>query len=216
MKKSGFHQRRSSAYLDDLFSSFSNLLASVPNDVTGGILCLFASQPAMTVAVNHWTSSGALDHLSQSRRVFLEGDSGANFEGDVLSFTNLAKKTCPVFFGYCRGKLGEGINLPLRMLFMFGVPNLSRDIPMQLARKEYLGEKFDAWCDREVQGVINQCIGRLLRGQSDFGAVYLMDQRFVYRVPYLPDWVQASYDVSTSVADSCRELFNFLGQFGNG
>jgi Rad3-related DNA helicase len=88
----------------------------------------------------------------------------------------------------CNGKLSEGVNFGdnmARAIIIVGVPfpNIS-DEKLKIRREYYIPVDLEKeWLLNEAMRTVNQAIGRIIRHSDDFGAIYLVDERYnEYRI----------------------------------
>ena len=98
-----------------------------------------------------------------------------------------------------RGKVSEGVDFDHhlgRAVLMFGIPYVYTQSRILKARLEYLRDQFQIrendFLTFDAMRHAAQCIGRVLRGKTDYGIMVLADKRFGRqdKKGKLPKWIQ--------------------------
>ena len=83
-----------------------------------------------------------------------------------------------------RGKVSEGVDFDHhlgRAVLMFGIPYVYTQSRILKARMEYLRDQFQIrendFLTFDAMRHAAQCIGRVLRGKTDYGIMVLADKR---------------------------------------
>ncbi len=102
----------------------------------------------------------------------------------IRSFRN--SRSPSLFIGVIGGRVSEGVDFPQRsveMIVIVGLPYPKPD-PIQEARYDYykklLGSERRAWLRAYEVPMIRrlcQAMGRLIRGEQDYGVIYVIDKR---------------------------------------
>jgi len=126
-----------------------------------------------------------------------------------------------VLLSVARGKVSEGIDFDHnygRAVIMFGIPYQYTESRILKARLEYLR---DAYRIRESEFLgfdamrnAAQCVGRVLRGKTDWGLMIFADKRFARadKRSKLPRWInqyitEAASNLSTDMALGLSKVF---------
>jgi Rad3-related DNA helicase len=102
-----------------------------------------------------------------------------------------------IILAVCRGTLAEGVNLPskvVKTLCMVGVPYANiGDIHVKKKNEFWLKNENheQQWLDVDAFCAVNQALGRLLRRNTDYGSIILLDSRYsnTYYMKFLPEWL---------------------------
>ena len=102
------------------------------------------------------------------------------------------------------GKVSEGVDYDYhlgRAVLMFGIPYVYTQSRILKARLEYLRDQFQIRENDFLTFDAAQCIGRVLRGKTDYGIMVLADKRFARadKRGKLPLWIQEHLQVSSPV-----------------
>ncbi|CAO3639856.1 unnamed protein product [Cunninghamella echinulata] len=190
-------------YQDDIGESIFSIINAVPF----GVLCFLPSYSTLHKLINRWKSTGIYDQMESKKKIFIEpqGDNKAKFKAmlkkfyktieeveDDYMFTNDGN-TGALFFAVYRGKISEGIDFTdnnCRTVIAVGIPYPSiKDSKISL-KKKYNDDKKRQYPYRKIisgndwytiQGfrAINQALGRCIRHKNDWGAIILLEERFI-------------------------------------
>lgn len=104
--------------------------------------------------------------------------------------------------GWCRGQLSEGIdfaNEQARLVIVIGYPNPAWRAPEVVLKKQFLDSQRnshftgDQWYEQQAPRAVNQAVGRVIRHRYDYGAIVLMDHRYLVQpktTSNLSGWLQ--------------------------
>ncbi|KAK2161713.1 hypothetical protein LSH36_111g05059 [Paralvinella palmiformis] len=149
--------------------NYGNLLVDMCAVVPDGVVCFFTSYTYMEYIVAAWY-----------------GQACDNGRGAVL-------------LSVARGKVSEGIDFDHhygRAVIMFGVPYVYTQSRILRARLEYLRDNFNIrendFLTFDAMRHAAQCVGRALRGKTDYGILVFADKRFgrADKRQKLPRWIQ--------------------------
>ena len=97
--------------------------------------------------------------------------------------------------GVCRGRISEGLDFSdkaARCVIIVGIPYPQVTDPKIILKKSYLDNQKtlseenkeslsgSKWYNQQATRAVNQAIGRVIRHVQDYGAILLMDERYVY------------------------------------
>ena len=120
---------------------------------------------------------GLMSKILQNKLIFIETK---NFLETSFALLNY-RKACEngrgaILLAVGRGKVSEGIDFDGhygRCVILFGIPFLYSKSTVLRARLEYLREKFEIkeneFLNFDAMRVASQCVGRVIRGKSDYG-----------------------------------------------
>lgn len=99
---------------------------------------------------------------------------------------NVHKRNCyrggaSILIGVCRGKLSEGYDYPdalARVVFVIGIPFPNVKDPKIIIKRQYYIKDEGKWLKDQTIRAVNQALGRVIRHKYDFGAIYLVDDRY--------------------------------------
>ncbi|KYN29088.1 Regulator of telomere elongation helicase 1 [Trachymyrmex cornetzi] len=194
--KATFDQVNTWAFQDEL----GNLVLQVCDAVPYGVLCFFSSYKAMNTIHNRWRNNGIWDKLSNLKTIFVEPKYEKDLKPVMREYRSVIEESpseqdrtaCgAIFFAVFRAKVAEGIDFSdneARCVLAIGIPYLlqSSDITMKMeynnlnksneSRQLLTGSE---WYTVNAFRALNQAIGRCVRHKNDWGAVLLVDKRYV-------------------------------------
>lgn len=193
-----------------------------------GTLIFFQSYPLMNKVVYYWKNkSNIWKDLSSTLPAYIEDKVQNNFLATVESYkrniSSGGQNSKAVFFGVCRGKLSEGVNLEgnlCRTVIMTGLPFPSVSDPKVVATRKFHERKYNdrsgnIWYSQQMRRALNQTIGRVIRNKDDFGILILCDPRFKNYKYGLSQWIQPYFPLNgipfSSVESEIKTFFNNFG-----
>ncbi|EDQ85349.1 uncharacterized protein MONBRDRAFT_34274 [Monosiga brevicollis MX1] len=191
---------------------YGHLLLDICSAVPDGVVCFFVSYEYLESAVSTWIDQGIMTQIQAKKLVFVETQDGAETSQALDSF----QKACAngrgaVLLSVARGKVSEGIDFDHhlgRAVVMMGIPYVYTQSRVLKARLEYLADNFqikeDGW----------QCVGRAIRGKTDYGIMCFADQRFsrTDKRSKIPKWIQ-KYLTDTHLNLSSEEAMVLIRRF---
>lgn len=138
-----------------------------------------------------------------------------------------------VLFSVARGKVSEGIDFDHhygRAVILFGIPYLNTQSAILKARLEFLREQYQIreseFLTFDAMRVAAQCVGRVIRGKTDYGLMIFADKVRNVRVNHqplkrynrvdkrskLPQWI-ADFAVTNNLNLSVDMATNLARQF---
>lgn len=223
----------------DFQDQLGQLILGVCKKVPKGVLCFLPSYKAMEKLSNRWKTTGLWKGLEAEKRVFLEprGSDKADFELVMLNFVNTVNrihindegeegnaKDGALLFAVCRGKVSEGMDFAdnsARAVITVGIPYPNfKDIQVELKRK--YNDQYQAsrrllsghlWYEIQAFRALNQALGRCIRHRRDWGALIIVDDRFVKNTNKyangLSKWVRQKLHIHRK----CGDMFESLAEF---
>ncbi|KAK7105053.1 hypothetical protein V1264_019674 [Littorina saxatilis] len=148
----------------------------------------------------HCLLQGILDQVQKQKLLFIETPDAAETSLALLNY----QKACEngrgaVLLSVARGKVSEGIDFDHhygRAVIMFGVPYVYTQSRILKARLEYLRDNFQIrendFLTFDAMRHAAQCVGRALRGKTDYGIMVFADKRFsrADKRGKIPRWIQ--------------------------
>ncbi|XP_055350656.1 Fanconi anemia group J protein homolog [Paramacrobiotus metropolitanus] len=195
------------AYQDDLGNAVLQVCQAVPK----GVLCFFTSYKAMDTMITRWKLNGIYEALEEKKVVLQEPQRADKnvFAAILETFYQAIRGTGlhegqdgALMFGVYRGKISEGLDFAddnARAVIAVGIPYpYFQDTQVKMKRqyndaRRNLGLlSGDEWYDIQAFRAINQALGRCLRHKHDWGALILLEQRFMNPkfVDGLSKWVR--------------------------
>ncbi|KAF9069624.1 hypothetical protein BDP27DRAFT_1325090 [Rhodocollybia butyracea] len=202
--------------------NFGSILIEYSKIVPDGIVAFFPSYLYMESIVAAWNDMGILNEVWKNKLIFVETPDANETSIALENY----RRACDngrgaVLLSVARGKVSEGIDFDHnygRAVIMFGVPYQYTESRILKARLEYLR---DAYRIRESEFLgfdamrnAAQCVGRVLRGKTDWGLMVFADKRFARadKRAKLPRWInqyitETASNLSTDMALTLSKLF---------
>ncbi|KAL1742476.1 hypothetical protein HDZ31DRAFT_65932 [Schizophyllum fasciatum] len=202
--------------------NFGSILIEYSKIVPDGIVAFFPSYLYMESIVAAWNDMGILNEVWNHKLIFVETPDSNETSIALENY----RRACDngrgaVLLSVARGKVSEGIDFDHnygRAVIMFGVPYQYTESRILKARLEYLR---DAYRIRESEflsfdAIRNaaQCVGRVLRGKTDWGLMVFADKRFGRsdKRSKLPRWInqyitETASNLSMDMAITLSKIF---------
>ncbi|KAF8559571.1 DNA repair helicase [Imleria badia] len=202
--------------------NFGSILVEYSKIIPDGIVAFFPSYLYMESIVAAWNDMGILNEVWKNKLIFVETPDANETSIALENY----RRACDngrgaVLLSVARGKVSEGIDFDHnygRAVIMFGVPYQYTESRILKARLEYLR---DAYRIRESEFLgfdamrnAAQCVGRVLRGKTDWGLMVFADKRFARadKRAKLPRWInqyitEVASNLSTDMAVTLSKLF---------
>ncbi|OAG30001.1 DNA excision repair protein ERCC-2 [Nematocida displodere] len=180
--------------------NYGNLLLEISAVVPDGLVCFFSSYRYMEEAVSAWVESGMIRKISENKLIFAESLDHQETERALDGY----RKACEIGRGaillsVARGKVSEGVDFTGcygRGVIVLGVPFQYTESPRLKKRLEFLASEFgireSEFLSFDAMRQAAQCVGRVLRSNTDYGLAILADRRFntTEKKAQLPRWIQ--------------------------
>ncbi|CAG8636685.1 8189_t:CDS:10 [Acaulospora morrowiae] len=179
--------------------NFGQILVEFSKIVPDGIVAFFPSYLYMESIVAMWNDMGILNEAWKHKLIFVETPDAAETSYALENY----RKACDngrgaVLLSVARGKVSEGVDFDHnygRAVIMFGVPYQYTESRILKARLEFLRETYkireNDFLTFDAIRHAAQCVGRVLRGKTDYGLMIFADKRFgrVDKRNKLPKWI---------------------------
>ena len=153
----------------------------------------------MESIVSAWHDMGILEEVWKYKLVFIETPDAPETSVALENY----RRACDngrgaILLSVARGKVSEGIDFDHnygRAVIMFGVPYQYTESRILKARLEFLRDNFrireNDFLTFDAMRHAAQCVGRVLRGKSDYGLMIFADKRFARadKRSKLPKWI---------------------------
>ncbi|PVU88778.1 hypothetical protein BB561_005702 [Smittium simulii] len=202
--------------------NFGFLLVEMSKVVPDGLVAFFPSYLYMESIVAMWNEMGILKLIYKNKLIFIETPSTAETSLALESY----RKACEngrgaVLFSVARGKVSEGVDFTDnygRAVIMFGIPYQYTESRILKARLEFLRENYQIrendFLAFDAIRHAAQCVGRVLRGKTDYGLMIFADKRYARmdKRSKLPSWINSHIseemsNLSTDMAVSSSKHF---------
>lgn len=178
--------------------NYGNLLVEFCKITPDGVVVFFPSYLYMESIISMWQSLGILDLVWKSKLVLVETPDTQETSLALETFRTACNNgRGAVLLCVARGKVSEGIDFDHhygRAVICIGVPYQYTKSRILKARLEFMRENYRVretdFLSFDAMRHAAQCLGRVLRGKSDYGIMVMADRRFQKRCSQLPKWIQ--------------------------
>lgn len=180
--------------------NYGQLLVEFAATVPDGLVCFFTSYLYMESVVAAWYDQGVVDQLQRHKLLFIETQDSAETSLALINYIRACENgRGAVLLSVARGKVSEGVDFDHhlgRAVLMFGIPYVYTQSRILKARLEYLRDQFQIrendFLTFDAMRHAAQCVGRAIRGKTDYGIMVFADKRFsrIDKRSKLPKWIQ--------------------------
>ncbi|XP_063223266.1 general transcription and DNA repair factor IIH helicase subunit XPD [Bacillus rossius redtenbacheri] len=180
--------------------NYGQLLVEVASAVPDGVVCFFTSYMYLESVVASWYDQGVVDSLQRCKLLFIETQDSAETSLALLNYIKACESgRGAVLLSVARGKVSEGVDFDHhlgRAVLMFGIPYVYTQSRILRARLDYLRDQFQIrendFLTFDAMRHAAQCVGRAIRGKTDYGIMIFADKRFsrADKRSKLPKWIQ--------------------------
>lgn len=208
--------------------NYGNLLVEMSSIVPDGIVCFFTSYTYMETIVANWYEQGIIDNIQKNKLLFIETPDAAETSVALYNYQRACENgRGAILLSVARGKVSEGIDFDHhygRAVIMFGIPYVYTQSRILKARLEYLRDQFQIrendFLTFDAMRHAAQCVGRAMRGKTDYGIMVFADKRFARadKRGKLPKWIQeymkdSVCNLSTDeVIQICKKFLRLMAQ----
>ena len=206
---------------DKMYVNLAIILKKFLPLIPGGVLFFLQSYGMLTKLLQCWRKNGEFQAIDSIKKIFVEEQNKkANKTYDQYKIM-IQNGGGAILLAVCRGKMSEGMDFTdnqARAVFIFGIPYPSiYESDIQL-KKEYNDAmkketRGDEWYEAQAYRSLYQAIGRCIRHQRDYGAIFLIDARFEKVISKFPRWVVSSYDQNLSVSNNYEGISRKIKDF---
>lgn len=202
--------------------NYGALLVEMAKVTPDGLVAFFPSYIYLEGVVRAWQEMGVIGSLLQHKLLFLETPDSQETSIALASY----RAACDsgrgaVLLSVARGKVSEGIDFSGhygRAVIMFGIPFQYTESRILKARLEFMREHYGIkeadFLSFDALRHAAQCLGRVLRGKTDYGLMVLADRRYgrSEKRAKLPSWIAqsigpAQVNLSTDMAVQLAKAF---------
>ncbi|XP_033210261.1 general transcription and DNA repair factor IIH helicase subunit XPD [Belonocnema kinseyi] len=180
--------------------NYGQLLVEFAAIVPDGMVCFFTSYLYMESVVAAWYDQGMVDQLQRHKLLFIETQDSAETSLALINYIKACENgRGAVLLSVARGKVSEGVDFDHhlgRAVLMFGIPYVYTQSRILKARLQYLRDQFQIaendFLTFDAMRHAAQCVGRAIRGKTDYGIMVFADKRFsrADKRSKLPKWIQ--------------------------
>lgn len=202
--------------------NFGQILIEFSKITPDGIVAFFPSYIYLETIVSMWSELRIIDKLLQYKLVFIETPDALETSIALENY----RRACDngrgaILLSVARGKVAEGIDFDHnygRAVIMFGIPYQYTESRILKARLEYMRDKYQIrendFLTFDAIRQAAQCVGRVLRGKTDYGLMVFADKRYsrADKRSKLPLWIQqhmsdANLNLSTDMSLALASKF---------
>jgi len=202
--------------------NYGTLLVEMAQTVPDGLVAFFPSYIYLESIVTMWQEMGVINQVLEHKLLFIETPDSVETSIALENYRRACENgRGAVLLSVARGKVSEGIDFTDhlgRAVIMFGIPYQYTESRILKARLEFMREQYGVkegdFLTFDALRHAAQCLGRVLRGKSDYGLMILADKRYARqdKRSKLPRWIsQAITDshlnLSTDMVVSLARLF---------
>ncbi|XP_022824870.1 TFIIH basal transcription factor complex helicase XPD subunit [Spodoptera litura] len=180
--------------------NYGQLLVEISASVPDGVVCFFTSYLYLESVVGAWYDQGVVASLQRHKLLFIETQDSAETSFALINYIKACESgRGAVLLSVARGKVSEGVDFDHhlgRAVLMFGIPYVFTQSRILKARLDYLRDQFQIrendFLTFDAMRHAAQCVGRALRGKTDYGIMIFADKRFsrADKRTKLPRWIQ--------------------------
>ncbi|CAH8528978.1 unnamed protein product [Dicrocoelium dendriticum] len=208
--------------------NYGHLLAQLSSVVPDGIVAFFPSYHYLESTFSMWYEQHLIEQIQRHKLLFVETQDAEETSLALASYQRACENgRGAVLLSVARGRVSEGIDFDHhlgRCVVMFGVPYVYTHSRIFKARLDYLREQYsirpNEFITFDAMRNAAQCLGRAIRGKSDYGIMVLADKRYARadKRSKLPGWIQSQLHdafVNLSIEEAiqaCRRFLRLMGQ----
>uniref|UniRef100_A0A183CFM0 General transcription and DNA repair factor IIH helicase subunit XPD n=1 Tax=Globodera pallida TaxID=36090 RepID=A0A183CFM0_GLOPA len=180
--------------------NYGTLVLELASIVPDGIVVFFTSYVYMENVVAAWYEQRMIDELVKLKLLFIETTDALETSVALEKYVEACDSgRGAILFSVARGKVSEGIDFSHhlgRAVVMLGIPYVYTESRILRARLEYLRDQFgireNDFLTFDAMRHAAQCVGRVIRGKTDYGLIIFADKRFcrMDKRGKLPKWIQ--------------------------
>ncbi|KAF9159289.1 DNA-dependent ATPase of the nucleotide excision repair factor 4 complex [Actinomortierella ambigua] len=188
--------------------NFGNILIEYAKIVPDGVVAFFPSYLYMESIISMWHEMGILTEAWKHKLIFVETPDSAETSIALDNYRRACENgRGAILLAVARGKVSEGIDFDHhygRAVIMFGIPYQYTESRILKARLEFMRDEHrvreNDFLTFDALRHAAQCLGRVLRGKTDYGLMVFADRRYARqdKRSKLPKWIN-QYITDTSV-----------------
>jgi DNA excision repair protein ERCC-2 len=164
--------------------NYGSLLIEFAKIVPDGIVAFFPSYLYMESIVATWNEIGLLQEAWKHKLIFVETPDATETSIALENYRAACNNgRGAILLSVARGKVSEGIDFDHnygRAVLMFGIPYQYTESRILKARLEYLRNQYrireNDFLTFDAMRHAAQCVGRVLRGKTDYGLMVFADK----------------------------------------
>uniref|UniRef100_A0A1I8AKG0 DNA helicase n=1 Tax=Steinernema glaseri TaxID=37863 RepID=A0A1I8AKG0_9BILA len=235
---------------NDIFTQeLSEIIKSVCETVPKGVLCFFPSYRLLDKVYQYMEQKFILKKMEKIKAILREPRRSSELQEVMDQYERAIENPKLVvgpqgngalMFAVFRGKVSEGIDFTddrARCVISVGIPYPNAVDEHVVEKKKYNDDSSkpnsvmpirtlpgDVWYSTQAYRALNQALGRCLRHRNDWGALVLVDERFVTQsfqgpmvAPHakISKWVKEQLVIYDEYSDFKMELGEFVERMQN-
>ena len=205
--------------------NYGLLVVEMSSIVPDGIVCFFTSYSFMETIIGAWHEQGIIDQILKNKLLFVETQDSVETSLALFNYCKACENgRGAILLSVARGKVSEGIDFSNhlgRCIIMIGIPYVYTLSSVLRARLEYLREMYQIkendFLTFDAMRHAAQCVGRALRGKTDYGIMCFADKRFARadKREKLPLWIRNflnDADCNLSIEEAIQKSKRWLKQ----
>ena len=212
------------------------LLVEVCGVVPHGVLLFLPSYKMLNNLEQRWQQTGLWQELFRVKHIIMEPKGNERLEAVMKDFYSVIAETTragrtelgqtgALFMAVCRGKVSEGMDFAdnnARAVICVGIPFPNvKDTLVDLKKKYNDQQRIQKksgvlsggeWYEIQAFRALNQALGRCIRHRDDWGAILMVDDRFLRNSRYvggLSKWVRGR----VAHHERCKPMLASLARF---
>ncbi|CAH8521374.1 unnamed protein product [Schistosoma guineensis] len=207
--------------------NYGHLLAQLSAVVPDGIVAFFPSYHYLESTFASWYEQHIVEQIQRNKLLFVETQDAEETSLALAAYHRACENgRGAVLLSVVRGRVSEGIDFDHhlgRCVIMFGVPYVYTQSRIFKARLDFLREQYNVrpneFITFDAMRHAAQCLGRAIRGKSDYGIMILADKRYARADKRfkLPGWIQSQLQdafINLSIEESIQASRRFLRLMG--
>ncbi|CAH8843382.1 unnamed protein product [Trichobilharzia szidati] len=207
--------------------NYGQLLAQLASVVPDGIVAFFPSYHYLESTFSSWYEQNIVEQIQRHKLLFVETQDAEETSIALAAYHRACENgRGAVLLSVVRGRVSEGIDFDHhlgRCVIMFGVPYVYTQSRIFKARLDFLREQYNIrpneFITFDAMRHAAQCLGRAIRGKSDYGIMVLADKRYARADKRfkLPGWIQSQLQdafVNLSIEEAVQASRRFLRLMG--
>ena len=200
----------------NMILELGNIIVKLCEITPGGILVFFSSYSIMEEYIKEWTEKSIISEINKYKEFYQDRrDSKENkkiLEKYEKANSNRANNKGAILLSVCRGSCSEGMNFKddmARLVIVVGIPyamlydakvQLKKEFQDEFNKLLYKDDKYrnikkltgSEWYSQNALKCVNQALGRVIRHSNDYGAMVLIDKRYINIVKknYISLWMR--------------------------
>lgn len=176
--------------------NYANILLEFSKITPDGLVCFFPSYLYMENIITAWNDLGMLQELLKYKLIFMETPDANETSIALQNYRDACDNgRGAILISVARGKVSEGVDFDHqygRAVILFGIPYQYTESRILKARLEYLRDvnmiRENDFLSFDALRHASQCVGRVLRGKTDYGIMVFAGIAFLIQTKDSHEW----------------------------